>query len=37
MDCMECGCCLFSCPAHKPLTDEIRLAKTKLRQMQQKK
>ncbi len=26
-DCIECGCCLYSCPAHIPLLDQIRLAK----------
>ena len=26
-DCIECGCCLFSCPANIPLLDIIRLAK----------
>jgi len=27
-DCMECGCCQFTCPAARPLLDNIRLAKT---------
>lgn len=31
LDCIECGCCQFTCPAHKPLTDEVRLGKNKLR------
>ena len=26
-DCIECGCCLYSCPAHIPLLDHIRQAK----------
>lgn len=26
-DCIECGCCLFSCPAYIPLLDNIRIAK----------
>ena len=26
-DCIECGCCLYSCPANIPLLDNIRLAK----------
>jgi electron transport complex protein RnfC len=26
-DCIECGCCLYSCPAYLPLLDQIRLAK----------
>ena len=33
LDCIECGCCSFSCPAHKPLTDEIRLGKNRVRAM----
>ena len=27
MDCMECGCCSYSCPSHRPLLDSIRLGK----------
>ena len=26
-DCIECGCCLYSCPANIPLLDQIRMAK----------
>ena len=26
-DCIECGCCLYSCPAHIPLLDNIRVGK----------
>ena len=26
-DCIECGCCLYSCPAYIPLLDIIRIAK----------
>lgn len=26
-DCIECGCCAFTCPAYIPLLDTIRLAK----------
>ena len=26
-DCIECGCCLYSCPANIPLLDMIRSAK----------
>ena len=26
-DCIECGCCLYSCPAYIPLLDRIRQAK----------
>lgn len=27
MDCIECGCCLFSCPANRPILDYVRLGK----------
>lgn len=27
MDCMECGSCVFECPANKPLLDYIRIGK----------
>jgi len=26
-DCIECGCCLYSCPSYVPLLDLIRLGK----------
>lgn len=27
MDCIECGCCLYTCPANRPLLDYIRMGK----------
>ena len=27
MDCMECGCCSYTCPSHRPLLDYIRVGK----------
>ncbi len=30
-NCMECGCCAFVCPAHRPLTQTNKLAKAALR------
>jgi len=27
MDCIDCGCCLFTCPSHRPLLDYIRMGK----------
>ena len=33
MTCMECGCCSFGCPAHRPLTQSMKLAKQKVRNM----
>ena len=32
--CMECGCCSFVCPSHRPLVETNRLAKTDLRNYQ---
>lgn len=31
MNCIECGCCSYSCPSARPLLDYIRLAKNQLR------
>jgi len=30
MECIECGCCQFTCPAHRPLLDFCRLGKSKV-------
>ena len=30
MDCIDCGCCLFTCLSHRPLLDYIRLGKGKV-------
>lgn len=29
-DCIECGCCLYSCPANIPLLDRIRQSKVQV-------
>ena len=29
MNCIECGCCSFSCPSFRPLVDMIRVGKAK--------
>lgn len=29
-DCIECGCCLYTCPAHIPLLDVIRIGKSEV-------
>jgi electron transport complex protein RnfC len=29
-DCIECGCCSFVCPAHIPLVDYFRFAKSEI-------
>jgi len=28
MDCIECGCCSFTCPSNRPLLDHVRIGKT---------
>ncbi len=30
MDCMECGCCAYVCPAKRPMVQHLRLAKGKI-------
>ena len=37
MVCMECGCCAFVCPAHRPIVQTMRLAKGVVREAAQKK
>ena len=37
MDCMECGCCQFICPARIPLVQQFRTAKFAIRQAAAKK
>ena len=27
LDCIECGCCAFECPAHRPLVQHMKQAK----------
>ena len=29
MDCIDCGCCMFTCPSNRPLLDYIRMGKGK--------
>lgn len=31
LSCMECGCCSFGCPAHRPLVQSMKMAKQKVR------
>lgn len=33
MDCMECGCCSYTCPANLPLLDYVRLGKAEVGKM----
>lgn len=35
MNCIECGCCAFVCPAKRPLVQSIRLAKKKIKEKNQ--
>ncbi|MCL2416507.1 MAG: electron transport complex subunit RsxC [Bacteroidales bacterium] len=36
LDCIECGCCLYSCPSYRPLLDCLRVGKQKARVLQSK-
>ena len=29
-DCIECGCCTFSCPSYLPLLDWLRIGKAEV-------
>ena len=31
MNCIECGCCSYSCPSSRPILDHIKLAKMNLK------
>ena len=31
MECIECGCCTYVCPAKRPLTQSFKLAKAEVR------
>ena len=31
LDCIECGCCAYTCPANIPLLDYCKLAKSELK------
>lgn len=33
MDCIECGCCQFTCPSYRPLLDYLRVGKRKVGQI----
>lgn len=33
MNCLECGCCSYVCPAHRPILDMIKLGKQELRKI----
>lgn len=35
-DCIECGACSYSCPAHLPLVQMMRMAKFKIATKQKK-
>ena len=28
MNCMECGCCVFNCPASRPIVQAIKVGKS---------
>jgi len=37
IDCIECGCCDLVCPSHIPLTADFRMAKARMREMEDEK
>jgi len=37
MDCIECGCCDLVCPSHIPLTADFRIAKGRIRELEDEK
>lgn len=34
MDCIECGCCDLVCPSHIPLTADFKMAKARMRELE---
>ncbi|MDR2086669.1 MAG: electron transport complex subunit RsxC [Dysgonamonadaceae bacterium] len=34
MDCIECGSCSYTCPAHRPILDHIRMGKNEVRKQE---
>jgi electron transport complex protein RnfC len=36
IDCIECGCCAYSCPARRPIVHQVKLGKWALAQAQKK-
>jgi electron transport complex protein RnfC len=32
LNCIECGCCAYNCPAKRPLTQAIRLGKKTIKE-----
>ncbi len=36
MECIECGCCAYGCPAKIPLTQMFKLGKAQLRELKAK-
>ncbi len=33
LNCIECGCCAFSCPAKRPIVQSVKLAKRKIKEL----
>lgn len=33
IDCVECGCCQFTCPSYRPLVDYLRVGKRKINEI----
>ena len=37
MDCFECGCCTYTCPAHRPIVQYVKHLKALSREASAKK
>jgi electron transport complex protein RnfC len=36
IDCIECGCCAYTCPANRPIVHQVKLGKWMFAQAQKK-
>jgi len=37
LDCFECGCCTYVCPARRPIVQMVKLAKAELAKAKKRK
>ena len=37
LECKECGCCTYVCPAKRPVVHQVKFAKAELRRMKMEK
>ena len=33
LDCIECGCCAFTCPAKRTIVQSVKVAKRKIKEL----